>query len=219
MKGLLGELLKELVRKVRLENSSLVLLLRMFCITLGYVSDSESTISEVAEEIVMKVIGGENSDEEGGVSERTSKQVLHHKEKENIKPITKRDAAMTATRTFSSAKPELLKEVNHALASSDNRGPKKSKSVRFSVSPPPTPVPRTSPATTAAAVTSTGTCTTSGSGEDAEVAISKEKLPRTLQWKQLVPTANKVRILLGSPTLVSWYNYTYLTYVIMSFHL
>ncbi len=165
------------------------------CLTFcaGYVSESESDVSDLAEEIVLNVIG---DDEGGGGEERTRDTGTIVHPKDQVGPET---AVKTARKAYS---------LNRAASLSSVAEPrvKKSKSVRFSVSPVPPPstqpAPPTSTAppplpatpifpTVAAATTTTGTTITTGFERKQPVATSQEKLSSTLS-KQLVPSSNKV---------------------------
>ena len=179
------------------------------CDVAGYVSESESEsdVSSLANEIVLKVIGDGDNEET-----KSSNKVSH--QKEQVSPETK---AKTARKAYS---------LNRA--SSLSTGPparvKKSKSVRFSTSPvsppsaPPTPqsappmndqappttqpAPPPSTATPPTSSTMAATSAISTTQRDQPVAITQEKLPAKLPWKQTVPVSNKVEcVLRHSPYL------------------
>lgn len=159
----------------------------------GYDSDSESCVSEVAEEIVMQVIGSDT--ELGGAVKRSKGKVSRPKEKENIKPT--KSIAMATRNPLTShngTNTELIQGGSQTLAS-DNRGVKKNRSVRFSLSstpsplkadtPPPRSPPKSSPKSPPKAATMPAAISR---GREAGVTTHKE----LLQLKQ-APAANKAR--------------------------
>lgn len=156
----------------------------------GYVSESESDVSELADEIVLNVIRDEEE------SEKTKNLKTQVSPETSSKPAARKAFSLTREAT---------------LASGPVAQVKKSKSVRFSVSPvsppspqkpasalptstthPPLPATPTHPTTvaTSTATTTAAAATTSTGSREQPVATSQ--LPSTLPWKQLVPTSNKV---------------------------
>ena len=107
----------------------------------GYESDSESCLSDVAEDIVMQVIGSDNETRGSGGKDRITQpkeRIPQQKEKENVRPVETKGRPITRL----TSKPTTASDPQ-TLASS-NREVKKGKSVRFSISPSSTPSPRKS---------------------------------------------------------------------------
>jgi hypothetical protein len=135
----------------------------------GYQSDSDDNISDIAEEIVMQVMEGDR----GAMMRESAEQVTHPKEKaKNASPGWTGVGKSAIHRAWQS---DRIQQV----AGDSTGGKKKTKSVRFTVSPPPpTPVFASAPSISTSPPDNVGTG-------------ASEKHTK-LQWKQVVPSSSKV---------------------------
>lgn len=148
----------------------------------GYQSDSEDNISEIANEIVVKVIEGDR----GTLVKKVTEPVTYPKE--NVKPPagwTGGGKAAVIHRVWQS---------DHIQQTAgDTRGKKrekKTKSVHFSDSPPPPPVAASSSVPSIPlAPSSPSIPPVATSGDDSKATGSTMEH----QWKQVVPSASKAR--------------------------
>lgn len=160
----------------------------------GYQSEPEDNISEMANEIVMKVV-----EEDRSVMERDGEHRTYPRE--TAKPQSDASHPPVIHRAWQSD------HIEHTTEDAVvQRMVKKSKSVRFSVSPPPnTPLSSSLPSTplvssppspraSALPLPPAPAVAAAVSGGDTETSKPKEK-HTTLQWKQVVPSTSKARIL------------------------
>lgn len=170
-------------------------------VCVGYESDSESFTSEVAEDIVVQVLGSD--DEVGGAAERNMKGIPQPKEKENVRPGAKAKAPATRNQQAETGNgtantEPAMKEVTQYLTT-DSKGAKKGKSVRFSISPSPTPLPpksvtpppKSPPKSVSRSPPRAATLPTATRAGKVGGATTPKEL---LQCKQIVPNSNKVGI-------------------------